>query len=137
MPDRPLTPAPLDRTLERIGPDVMYICAICRDEYPEGCGHFDRNAVRWHGGFAGWICETCFSDAPGDEDWDDAPRADLASPAPEDAVLTVLRQAAERLATVAGWVAHSGNPVHAAVVRDWSQQALAALAHKEPSHDRA
>ena len=37
---------------------IMYVCEICSDEYPEGCGHYDRMdlAVMPDGT---WLCEGC------------------------------------------------------------------------------
>ena len=41
---------------------IMYVCGVCEDGNPEGCGHFDRNdlAVMPDGT---WLCEFCADEA--------------------------------------------------------------------------
>jgi hypothetical protein len=40
---------------------IMYICSECVDNYPEGCGHFDRNDLRLMPD-GKWLCEGCFDE---------------------------------------------------------------------------
>ncbi len=42
---------------------VMYVCTLCADENPEGCGHYDRRelAVMPDGS---WLCEQCWDYLP-------------------------------------------------------------------------
>lgn len=40
---------------------IMYVCSQCADNYPEGCGHFDRNDLRLMPD-GRWLCEGCFDD---------------------------------------------------------------------------
>lgn len=38
---------------------IMYVCESCADQYPEGCGHYDRNELRITSG-GRWLCEPCY-----------------------------------------------------------------------------
>lgn len=68
---------------------IMYVCNQCADNYPEGCGHFDRNDLRVMPN-GDWLCEVCFDDtdqeARGNKDenefktWSDLPPAPEYSP---------------------------------------------------------
>lgn len=40
---------------------IMYVCSDCADNYPEGCGHFDRNDLRAMPD-GKWLCEGCFDE---------------------------------------------------------------------------
>lgn len=42
-------------------PRIMYVCTICADDNPEGCGHFDRNDLRVLPS-GDWLCEGCFEE---------------------------------------------------------------------------
>ena len=79
---------------------VMFCCESCADNYPEGCGYFDRDDLRVMPNGV-WLCDGCFTDCDAydygfrerDEDgelvkpdWADLPappdlvRADLVEP---------------------------------------------------------
>lgn len=40
---------------------VMFCCESCADNYPEGCGYFDRDDLRVMPNGA-WLCDGCFTD---------------------------------------------------------------------------
>lgn len=77
---------------------LMYVCACCADNNPEGCGHYNRNDLReWpeEGGSTIWLCKDCY-DSHTSEDlgggakpvWSSLPippAATLLSPAPTPA----------------------------------------------------
>ena len=83
---------------------IMYICEVCAESYPEGCGHYDRTdlAVMPDGR---WLCEICFDDddarlacsPPGEPDeplrWRDMPHP------PEYAPVIGVPATSESLAT--------------------------------------
>lgn len=79
---------------------IMFCCEECADNYPEGCGYFDRSELRVMPNDK-WLCDSCFDecdaydygfrdrDEDGDivkPDWADLPvppaliRADLVEP---------------------------------------------------------
>lgn len=45
------------RTQEKI----MYVCESCANNWPEGCGHFDRADVRVASD-GRWLCYGCYED---------------------------------------------------------------------------
>lgn len=57
---------------------IMYVCTICAEENPEGCGHYDRKdlAVMPNGD---WLCDCCWDDLPG-SDKDDRRFSDFPRP---------------------------------------------------------
>ena len=40
---------------------VMFCCESCADNYPEGCGYFNRDDLRVMPNGA-WLCDGCFTD---------------------------------------------------------------------------
>ncbi len=40
---------------------VMFCCESCADNYPEGCGYFDRDDLRVMPN-GKWLCDGCFTD---------------------------------------------------------------------------
>ena len=40
---------------------VMFCCESCADNYPEGCGYFDRDDLRVMPNGV-WLCDGCFTD---------------------------------------------------------------------------
>ena len=53
---------------------IMYICEVCADNNPEGCGHLDRAEVRVLPD-GRWLCDGCYDDeAPADaQPWSKLP----------------------------------------------------------------
>lgn len=41
---------------------IMYVCKLCSDNYPEGCGHYSTNELRVMPD-GSWLCENCYEDA--------------------------------------------------------------------------
>lgn len=42
---------------------LMIVCEVCADNYPEGCGHYNRSNLRVAPD-GRWMCESCFDDDP-------------------------------------------------------------------------
>jgi len=42
---------------------IMYVCTLCADENPEGCGHYDRLALAVMPN-GDWLCEQCWDEVP-------------------------------------------------------------------------
>jgi hypothetical protein len=40
---------------------IMYVCEICEDNFPEGCGRYDRHDLRILPS-GKWVCDACFDD---------------------------------------------------------------------------
>lgn len=51
---------------------IMYVCASCAEGNPEGCGHFETDALGVCPN-GDWICQGCFEAADYEGDWNDLP----------------------------------------------------------------
>lgn len=76
---------------------IMYVCTICSDMYPEGCGHYDRAELRVMPD-GRWLCECCYDDCPPDRSDPDATRIPFVSlpPPPEYGPKAELLSSGER-----------------------------------------